>query len=74
LYINLKKLHLVIPWDPQDYSIQTSKFSFWGVVFTMNFFTLIYMKIRWYLIFLDLLYTTSKSSWAFMVQISTLDL
>jgi hypothetical protein len=47
LNINLQKLQLHIPWDLGDYNIQTSKFFFWGVFFSVNFFTPKLMKIRW---------------------------
>jgi hypothetical protein len=39
LNINLQKLQLLIPWDLGDYNIQTSKFFFLGVFFSVNFFT-----------------------------------
>jgi hypothetical protein len=39
LNINLQKLQLLIPWDQGDYNIQTSKFHFFWVFFTVNFFT-----------------------------------
>jgi hypothetical protein len=47
LNTNLQKLQLLIPWDPGDYNIQTSKFSFSGVFFSVNLFTPKFMKIRW---------------------------
>jgi hypothetical protein len=47
LEINLKKLQLLIPWDLEDYNIQTLKSFFW-VFFIMNFFTPKLMKIRWF--------------------------
>jgi hypothetical protein len=47
LNINLQKLQLPIPWDLGDYKIQTSSFFFWGVFFSVNFFTPKLMKIRW---------------------------
>jgi hypothetical protein len=46
LEINLKKIQLLIPWDLGDYNIQISKLFFW-VFFTVNFFILKLMKIRW---------------------------
>jgi hypothetical protein len=45
--MNLKKLQLLIPWELGDYNIQTSKFSFFWVFFSVNFFTPKLMKIRW---------------------------
>jgi hypothetical protein len=36
LEINLKKIQLLIPWDLGDYNIQTSKFSFFWMFFTVN--------------------------------------
>jgi hypothetical protein len=51
LEINLKKFQLLSPWDLGDYNIQTSKFFFFGVIFTMNFFTPKLMKIRWSFLF-----------------------
>jgi hypothetical protein len=47
LNINLQKLQLLIPWDLGDYNIQTSKFFFFWVFFSVNFFTPKLMKIRW---------------------------
>jgi hypothetical protein len=47
LNINLQKLQLLIPWDLGDYNIQTSKFLFFGVSFSVNFFTPKLLKIRW---------------------------
>jgi hypothetical protein len=47
LNINLQKLQLLIPWDLGDYNIQTSKFFFFGVFLSVNFFTPKLMKIRW---------------------------
>jgi hypothetical protein len=47
LEINLKKLQLLIPWELGDYNIQTSKFYFFWVFFSVNFFTAKLMKIRW---------------------------
>jgi hypothetical protein len=47
LNINLQKLQLLIPWDLGDYNIQTSKFFFGGVFFSVNFFIPKLMKIRW---------------------------
>jgi hypothetical protein len=47
LNINLQKLQLLIPWDLGDYDIQKSKFFFWGVFFSVNFFIPKLMKIRW---------------------------
>jgi hypothetical protein len=40
-------LQLFIPWELGDYNIQTSKFSFFWVFFSVNFFTPKSMKIRW---------------------------
>jgi hypothetical protein len=51
LNINLKKLELLIPWDLGDYNIQTSKFFFFWVFFSVNFFTPKLMKIRWFSLF-----------------------
>jgi hypothetical protein len=51
LNINLQKLQLPIPWDLGDYNIQTSKLFFWGVFFSVNFFTPKLMKIRWSTLF-----------------------
>jgi hypothetical protein len=51
LNINLKKLQLLIPWDLGDYNIQTSKFLFFGVFFSVNFFIPKLMKIRWSFLF-----------------------
>jgi hypothetical protein len=51
LNINLQKLQLLIPWDLGDYNIQTSKFYFFGVFFSVNFFTPKLMKIRWFSLF-----------------------
>jgi hypothetical protein len=47
LNINLQKLQLLIPWDPRDYNIQTSKFFFFGMIFSVNFSTPKLTKIRW---------------------------
>jgi hypothetical protein len=47
LNINLQKLQLLIPWDLRDNNIQTSKFFFFGVFFSVNFFAPKLMKIRW---------------------------
>jgi hypothetical protein len=47
LNINLQKLQLHIPWDLRGNNIQTSKFFFGGVFFSVNFFTPKLMKIRW---------------------------
>jgi hypothetical protein len=47
LNINLQKLQLLIPWGLGDYNIKTSKFSFFGVFFSVNFFTPKLIKIRW---------------------------
>jgi hypothetical protein len=47
LNINLQKLQLLIPWDLGDYNIQKSKFVFFGVFFSVNFFTPKLRKIRW---------------------------
>jgi hypothetical protein len=47
LEINLKKLQLFIPWEVGYYNIQTSKFCFFWMFFTVNFFTPKLMKIRW---------------------------
>jgi hypothetical protein len=47
LNINLQKLQLLIPWDLGDYNIQTLKFFFFGVFFSVNFFTPKLMKITW---------------------------
>jgi hypothetical protein len=49
--INLQKLQLPIPWDLGDYNIQTSKFFFSGMIFSVNFFTPKLMKIRWSFLF-----------------------
>jgi hypothetical protein len=46
LNINLQKLQLPIPWDLGDYNIQTSKFFFLGVFFSVNFYTPKLMEIR----------------------------
>jgi hypothetical protein len=46
LNINIKKLQLLIPWDLGDYNIQTSKFYFFLVLFSVNFFTPKLLKIR----------------------------
>jgi hypothetical protein len=43
--INLKKFQLLIPWDLGDYNIQTSKFFFFWVLFTVKFCTSKLMKI-----------------------------
>jgi hypothetical protein len=43
----LRKLHLLNPWKLRDYNIQTSKFYFSWVFFSVNFFTPKLMKIRW---------------------------
>jgi hypothetical protein len=51
LNINLQKLQLLIPWDLGDYNIQTSKFFFFLVFFSVNFFTPKLMKIRWSFLF-----------------------
>jgi hypothetical protein len=51
LNINLQKLQLPIPWDLGDYNIQMSKLFFWGVLFSVNFFTPKLMKIRWSTLF-----------------------
>jgi hypothetical protein len=40
-------LELLIPWELGDYNIQASKFYFFWVFFTVNFFTPKLMKIRW---------------------------
>jgi hypothetical protein len=45
--VNLKKLQVLIPWELGDYNIQTSKFYFFWVFFSVNFFTPKLMKIRW---------------------------
>jgi hypothetical protein len=45
--MNLQKLQLLIPWDLGDYNIQTSKFYFFRVFYSVNFFTPKLMKIRW---------------------------
>jgi hypothetical protein len=50
--INLKKLQLLIPWELGDYNIQTSKFFYFWVFFSVNFFTPKLMKIRWSLLFI----------------------
>jgi hypothetical protein len=42
LKINLKKLQLLIPWDPRDYNIQTLEFFFLGVFH----YELLYSKIN----------------------------
>jgi hypothetical protein len=47
LNTNLQKLQLFIPWDLGDYNIQTSKFFFGGVFFSVNFFIPKLMKIKW---------------------------
>jgi hypothetical protein len=52
LNINLQKLQLLIPWDLGDYNIQTSKFYFFWVFFSVNFFTPKLMNIRWSSLFL----------------------
>jgi hypothetical protein len=44
--MNLQKLELLITWDLRDYFIQTSKLSFFGVFFSVNFFTPKLLKIR----------------------------
>jgi hypothetical protein len=65
LEINLKKLQLLIPWKLGDYNIQTSKFCFSGVFFTMNFFTPKLMKIKWSSLFLGFIATH------FQIKLST---
>jgi hypothetical protein len=40
-------LQLLIPWELGDYDIQTSKFWFFWVFFSVNFFTLKLIEIRW---------------------------
>jgi hypothetical protein len=47
LNINLQKLQLLIPWDLGEYNIQTTKFFFFWVIFSVNFFTPKLMKITW---------------------------
>jgi hypothetical protein len=49
LNINLQKLQLFIPWDIGGYNIQSPnvKVFFFGVFFSVNFFTPKLMKIRW---------------------------
>jgi hypothetical protein len=46
-----KKLLLLIPWELRGYNIQTSKFLFFKVFFTVNLFTSKLMKIRWSFLF-----------------------
>jgi hypothetical protein len=52
LEVNLEKLQLLIPWDLGDYNIQTSKFFFFGVIFTVNFFIPKLLNIRWSFLFI----------------------
>jgi hypothetical protein len=44
-------LQLLIPWELRDYNFQTSKFYFFWMFFSVNFFTPKLMKIRWSLLF-----------------------
>jgi hypothetical protein len=57
---NLQKLELLIIWDLGDYYIQTSKLSFFGVFFSVNFFTPKLLKIRCTFFSLGLLHLTSN--------------